>query len=329
MSTYETSYCNTTTDLLFVEPYLAQYDGKRVLPSNWVASGTTHLFYLYNSGDVSGQLYLDGQEMTAVADTPNANNEYRYTASTDLLELFQSGGSANTINSNMVESSTDWATLKDTAVKRASDFIRGYLPFPLYPNKGVGTSDAVGGDFPEIIIRSTAIMAVESLVRPYDLEKADIIKSQAINEQGTGYLDMLRTGEIHLYSSESEYKKRGILRTISQHSNSTGGIVDVRGTPSYRWDKIKIIVSAGGTITEGSANSSVKYDTYVGGQTGLKTERVIEGEIIDCMWQNIGHSMYVRFSAGLYTTNDEFELEISGVLDQSFSPIKRVQMTRR
>ena len=139
MSTYETTYCNTTTDLLFIEPNLGQYDGKRVLASNWVASGTTHLFYLYNSGDVSGQLYLDGQEMTSTTNQPSSNNEYRYTASTDLLELYQSGGSANTLNSSMVESSTDWSTLKSDSVKRASDFIRGYLPFPIYPNKGVGT----------------------------------------------------------------------------------------------------------------------------------------------------------------------------------------------
>ena len=41
------------------------------------------------------------------------------------------------------------------------------------------------------------------------------------------------------------------------------------------------------------------------------------------------HNMYVRFSAGVYTTNDEFELEISGVTDQMFTPIKRVQMTRK
>ena len=35
------------------------------------------------------------------------------------------------------------------------------------------------------------------------------------------------------------------------------------------------------------------------------------------------------FSPGLYTTSDEFELEISGTTDQMFTPIKRVQMTRR
>jgi hypothetical protein len=52
-------------------------------------------------------------------------------------------------------------------------------------------------------------------------------------------------------------------------------------------------------------------------------------EVIDCYWQLVGHSMYVRFSAGLFTTGDEFELEISGVLDHRMTPIKRMQMSRR
>ena len=52
-------------------------------------------------------------------------------------------------------------------------------------------------------------------------------------------------------------------------------------------------------------------------------------EVIDCYWQLVGHNMYCRFSAGLYTISDEFELEISGTIDQRLTPIKRVQMTRR
>lgn len=328
MSTYETSYCNTTTDLLFVEPNISQYDGKAVLPSNWVASGTSNLYYLHNSGYVS-QLYKDGEEQTSVTDTPNANNEFEYDSGSDRTQFFMGGLSVSAMNSTVFESSRDWATLKTEAVKRASDFIRGFLPFPIYPNKGIGTADAVGNDYPEIIVRSTAIMAVESLIRPYDVEKADEIKSQAINEQGTGFLDMLRTGQVHLYSSESEYKKRGILRTISTNANTTGGIVDVRGTPSYEWDKIKIIISNGGTITEGSANSSVKFNSFVGNENGLKLQQMATDEVIDCYWQLVGHSMYVRFSAGLYTTNDEYELEISGVLDQRMTPIKRMHMSRR
>ena len=328
MSTYETSYCNTTTDLLFVEPNISQYDGKAVLPSNWVASGTSNLYYLHNSGYVS-QLYKDGEEQTSVTDTPNANNEFEYDSGSDRTQFFMGGLSVSAMNSTVFESSRDWATLKTEAVKRASDFIRGFLPFPIYPNKGIGTADAVGNDYPEIIVRSTAIMAVESLIRPYDVEKADEIKSQAINEQGTGFLDMLRTGQVHLYSSESEYKKRGILRTISTNANTTGGIVDVRGTPSYEWDKIKIIISNGGTITEGSANSSVKFNSFVGNENGLKLQQMATDEVIDWYWQLVGHSMYVRFSAGLYTTNDEYELEISGVLDQRMTPIKRMHMSRR
>jgi len=328
MSTYETTYCNTTTDLLFVEPYLAQYDGKRVLPSNFTTTDTTNLYQLNNSGYVD-QLYRDGIEMTAVTDSPNADNEYNYSSSTDSFQFFLASSSVSALNSSLFEASTDWATLKSDAVKRASDFIRGYLPFPIYPNKGVGTQDASGSDFPEIIVRSTAIMAVESLIRPYDLEKADQIKNQAINDQGTGYLDMLRTGQVHLYSSESEYKKRGILRTITQNANSTGGIVDVKGTPSYSWDKIKIIITAGGTVEEGVQNTSVKFSSFIGNENGLKLDVMASDEIIDCYWQLVGHSMYVRFSAGVYTTNDEFELEISGVTDQMFTPIKRVQMTRK
>lgn len=328
MSTYETTYCNTTTDLLFVEPNLAQYDGKRVIPSNFTTTDTTNLYQVNNSGYVD-QLYRDGIEMTVVTDSPNADNEYNYSSSTDSFQFFLASSSVSALNSSLFEASSDWATLKSDAVKRASDFIRGFLPFPIYPNKGIGTQDVSESDFPEIIVRSCAILTCESLIRPYDVEKADQILSQVINEQGTGYLDMLRTGQVHIYSSESEYKKRGILRTITQHTNSTGGIVDIKGTPSYSWDKIKIIISNGGTITEGVANSSVKFNSFIGNENGLKLEQMASDEVIDCYWQLVGHNMYVRFSAGLYTTSDEFELEISGTTDQMFTPIKRVQMTRR
>lgn len=329
MSSFENIYCNITSDLLFIEPYLGEYDGKRVLTSNWVASGTSHLFYLYNSGDVSGQLYLDGQEMTIVSDTPNADNEYKYNPASDLLELYQNGGSSNTLNSSVVESSRDWATLKADAVARASDYIRNVLPFPIYPVKGVNTTTATNREFPEIIIRSTAVMAVESLVRPYDVEKADKIKSQATNEQGTGWLDMLRTGAIQLSQSESEYKKRGILRTIGVDSNTTGGILDVRGTPSCSWDKIKIIITSGGTISEGNANTSVTFSSFTGNENGLKLMINAVDEIVDCYWQVVGHNMEVRFATGLYTTNDEFELEVSGVVDNRFTPIKNTRISRK
>ena len=172
MSTYHESYCDTTTDLLFVEPYLGEYDHKRVLASNFITTDTTNLYQLLNTGHIE-QLYKDGVEMSAVTDSPNADNEYNYSSSTDSFQFFLASSSVSALNSSVFEASRDWETLKTEAVKRASDFISNYLPFPIYPNKGVGTADAVGNDYPEMIVRSTAVMAVESLVRPYDAEKSD------------------------------------------------------------------------------------------------------------------------------------------------------------
>ena len=327
MSTYQESYCDTTTDLTFIEPYLGEYDHKRVLPSNFTSTDTSNLYQLNNTGYIS-LLYKDGVEMTAVTDSPNADNEYNYSSSTDSFQYFLASSSISALNSSIFEASRDWSDLKSEAVKRASDFIRSYLPFPIYKNKGIGTSDAVGNDYPEIIVRSTAVMAVESLIRPYDVEKADLIKNQAMNEQNTGWLDMLRTGQITLYSSESEQKYKGILKDVSVNANTTGGILDVKGTASTQWDAIKILISTGGTITAGSANTTVKYSTYTKNEKGLKMNQNVSEDIIDCGWQPAGHNMWIRFAAGLYTTNDEYELEVSGVLDQAFTPIKSVRTSR-
>ncbi len=327
MSTYQATFCNTTTDLLFIEPNISDYDGKRVLPSNFTTTATSNLYQLNNTGFV-GQLYKDGVEMTSVTDTPNADNEYNYSSSTDSFQFFLASSSVSALNSSVFEASKDWADLKTEAVNRASDFVRSYLPFPIYPNKGVGTSDASSTSFPEIIVRSTAIMAVESLIRPYDVEKADQIKSQAINDEETGFLDRLRKGEITLYQQEDESKYRGIIRVVSVDSNTTGGIVDVKGRSSYPWDVIKIIITNGGTFTAGVADTTVKFSSFIGNENGLKLERMANDEIIDGYWQLVGHNMYVRFSPGLYVTNDEFELEVSGQLNQRLTPIKTVRTSR-
>ena len=327
MSTYHESYCNTTTDLTFIEPNISEYDGKKVLASNFTTTDTSNLYQLNNTGFID-QLFKDGVEMTSVTDTPNADNEYNYSTSTDSFQFFLSSSSVSALNSSVFEASRDWNDLKTEVVKRASDFVRNYLPFPIYPNKGVGSGDATNFDYPEIISRCTAIMAVESLIRPYDVEKADQIKSQAINEQGTGFLDMLRKGEITLYQSEDESKHRGILRIVSTDTNTTGGIVDIRGRSNYPWDIIKIIISAGGTFSAGTANTSVKFNSFIGNENGLKLEQMANDEIIDGYWQLVGHDMYVRFSPGVYVANDEWELEVSGELDQTFTPIKTVRASR-
>jgi len=320
MSTYEATYCDTNTDLQFIEPNINNYNLRRVLPGDWVASGTTDLYYLYSAGYVT-QLFYNGEEMTSVTDTPNANKEFNYATGTGLLSFFYESSSTSLLNSAVIESGRDWYDTKVEAVAKASDLCRNVLPVPIYPRKGVGMASATGNDWPEIIVRSTAIIACADLIRPYDKEKGDELMAMAMNPEGTGYLDMVRTGQIALSQDEGLAKHSGIIREISINASSTGSIIDVRGTPSVDWDVIKIICSTAGTFATGSA-SGVKFDSFVADSTGLKISKIADAVIIDGSFQDVGHGMQVRFSPGVYTINDEWELEVSGVLDSRTMAIK-------
>ena len=320
MSTYEATYCNTNTDLQFIEPNINNYNLRRILPGDWVASGTTDLYYLYSAGYVT-QLFKDGEEMTSVADTPDANKEFNYATGTGLLSFFVTNSSTSLLDSAVIEAGRDWYDTKVEAVAKASDLVRNLLPVPIYPRKGVGMASATGNDWPEIIVRSTAIIACADLVRPFDKDKGDEIMAMAMNPEGTGYLDMIRTGQIALSQDEGMAKHGGIVREISINASTTGSIIDVRGTPTVDWDVIKIIISTAGTFTSGSA-SGVKYDTYVKDDTGLKIDKSSDAETIDGGFQDVGHGMQVRFSPGVYTINDQWELEVSGIIDSRTMAIK-------
>ena len=326
MSTYEATYCDTNTDLQYIVPDINNYNLRRVVPSDWVSSGTTDLYYLYSAGYVT-QLFYNGEEMTSVTDTPNANKEFNYNTSTGLLSFFLENSSTSLLNSSVIEAGRDWYDTKVEAVRKASDLCRNVLPVPIYPRKGVGTASATGNDYPEIIVRSTAIIACADLVRPFDKEKGDELMAMAMNPEGTGYLDMVRTGQIALSQDEGMAKHSGIIREVSINANSTGSVIDVRGRPSVDWDVIKIVISTAGTFTSGSA-SGVKYDTFVKDDTGLKIDKSSDAEIIDGGFQDVGHGMQVRFSPGVYTINDEWELEISGIVDSRTMAVKYAEAER-
>ena len=326
MSTYEASYCDTNTDLSYIVPDINNYNLRRVLPGDWVASGTTDLYYLYSAGYVT-QLFYNGEEMTSVTDTPNANKEFNYNTSTGLLSFYLTSSSTSLLNSAVIEAGRDWYDTKVEAVRKASDLVRNVLPVPIYPRKGVGMASSTGNDYPEIIVRSTAIIACADLVRPFDKEKGDELMAMAMNPDGTGYLDMVRKGEIALSQDEGLAKHSGIIREVSVNANTTGSIIDVRGKPTVDWDVIKIIISTAGTFTSGSA-SGVKYDTYVKDDTGLKIDKSSDAEIIDGGFQDVGHGMQVRFSPGLYTISDEWELEISGIIDSRTMAVKFAEAER-
>ena len=319
MSSYEAIYC-TQADMQLIVPNIDEYDTKRVLPTNWVESGTSNLYYPYNAGYID-QLFKDGAEQTKVTDTPNANNEYAYESASDLLIFFMGGLSVSAMNSTIFEGGRDFTDLITECRKRGSDMVRSFCSKPIYPRKGVGTQSAVGNDYPEMIVMSAAHLACYFLIAPYNKTLADELMAKVTNDDNTGWLDKIRNGEINLDQEDAIDKNRGILKEVSINASSTGSIVAIRGTPSTDYDRIKIIISTAGTFTEGSA-STVKFDTYVRDATGMKIDQFANADTIDGSFQLVGHAMYVRFSPGVYTINDEWELEVSGRIDTSTMAVK-------
>tara|TARA_R100000742_G_C4276410_1_gene97451 strand:+ start:1257 stop:2237 length:981 start_codon:yes stop_codon:yes gene_type:complete len=301
-----TAFCNNTTDLQAVVDDIGKYDRKRVLPTNWVASGTSNLYYLHNVGSVD-QLYMDGAEQTKVTDTPNAMGEYEYQSSADRLDCYIGGSSVTDMNSRVFEAGQDWDGLKTTVCKEQADRMRSYLNRPIYKRGNSTYQGASTRDYDFIVVRINAILACADLIRSQDPERAEIIEEMALSPDGNGLLDKLKRNEYVLWNETSFRSESGVISEVSVNSNSTGYIEDIRvdQPPHTDYDEVKVVISTAGTFAVGSA-SGVKYDVYVKDSTGLKTHKVVDGETITGDYQSLAYGAYLRFQAGVYTVNDEW-----------------------
>lgn len=323
MSTFETAYCNITTDLSRIND-LQAFDRKRPI-TNWTVE-SSNVYKASSTGYIS-MLFENGAELGAAQANKAAvdsGTEWFWDSTLDEVYFY----STTNPNLDLMEAGEDWITLKQRAVDEAGERIRSFLNRPIYPRKGTGQQSASTRDYDWIIIHSNAVLAVSELIWDYDPEKALALEARIIDsEDENGLLDRLKRGEYALWNEVGLSKKGGIIRVIAEDATTTGGIIDVRGTPSVNWDVIKISIETGGTITLGSANTTVKYDTFTRDDTGIKTNQVIDAEVIDLGYQSVGRGMYVRFSAGIYVAADEWELEVSGLQEDNKS-LKTAQMTR-
>jgi len=303
-----TAFCNNTTDLQGVVADIDKYDRKRVLPPNWVESGTSNLYYLFNPGHV-GQLYKDGAEQTSVSDTPNANNEFEYDAGSDRLQFFMGGLSTSSMNSTVFEAGQDWDSLKTTVCKEQADRIRSYLNRPIYKRGNSSYQGASDRDYDFIVVRINAILACADLIRSQDAERADAIEDMATNVEGTGLLDKLKRKEYVLWNETSFRSEGGVISEVSLDSSTTGYIEDIKldGPPGVDYDEVRVVITsgAGGTFTVGTT-SAVKYDVYVKDSTGLRMSKVIDGEIINGSYQPLAYGAQIRWQSGIYVASDEW-----------------------
>ena len=303
---YQTAFCNNTTDLQAVVSDIDKFDRKNVLPSNWVASGTSNLYYLHNAGAVD-QLYMDGAEQTKVTDTPNAMGEYEYQSSADRLDVYIGGSSTSDMNSRVFESGQDWDGLKTTVCKEQADRMRSYLDRPIYKRGNANYQGASDRDYDFIVVRINSILACADLIRSYDPERAEIIEEMALGEDGM--LTKLKRREYVMWNETSFRSESGIISEISINASSTGYIEDVKmhGPPATDYDEVRVVISTAGTFAPGTT-SGVKYDVYTKNDNGLRMQKVVDGETMNGDYQSLAYGAMVRFQAGVYTLSDEWSV---------------------
>ena len=308
MSSIYSAFCNNTTDLQSVVSDIDKYDRKRVLAPNFTTTDTSNLYQLNNTGFI-GQLYKDGVEMTAVTDTPNADNEYNYSSSTDSFQFFLASSSVSALNSAVFESGQDWDTLKSTVCKEQADLMRSYLDRPIYKRANTTYQGASERNYDFIIVRINAILACADLVRSSDQEKADVIEAMAISPDGDGLLDKLKRREYVMSNETSFASEKGVIQEISLNNSTTGYIEDIKlhGPPGVDYDEVRIVISTGGTFALGTS-SPVKYDVYVKNDSGIRMHKVVDAEQVNGNYQSLAYGARIRFQAGVYVANDEWSI---------------------
>lgn len=303
---YLTAFCNNTTDLQAVVSDIDKYDRKKVLPTNWVESGTTNLYYLYNTGHIS-QLYMDGVEQSVVTDTPNAMSEYEYDKNQDRLQVYIGGSSTSDMNSRVFESGQDWDGLKTTVCKEQADYMRSYLNRPIYKRNNSNYQGASDRSYDFVVIRCNALLACVDLMRSQDPERAIELEERVLGENGL--LTRLKRKELVMWNETSYRSESGIISEISINGSTTGYIEDIKihTPPSVDYDEVRVVISTAGTFALGSS-SSVKYDVFIKNDDGLKMHKVVDAEVINGDYQQLAYGAQIRFQAGVYTLNDEWSV---------------------
>ena len=303
---YQTAFCNNTTDLQAVVSDIDKFDRKRVLPSNWFTTDTSNLFQLAGTGDIS-QLFVDSIEASMVTDSPNADNEANYSASSDSVQYYLASSSVSALNSKVFEGGQDWDGLKTTVCKEQADRMRSYLDRPIYKRGNANYQGASNRDYDFIVIRINAILACADLIRSYDPERAEMIEEMALGEDGM--LTKLKRKEYVMWNETSFRSEAGIISEISINGSSTGYIEDVKmhGPPATDYDEVRVVISTAGTFAPGTT-SGVKYDVIVKDTTGLRMLKVVDGETMNGDYQSLAYGAMVRFQAGVYTLNDEWSV---------------------
>ena len=289
-------------------PHLVGSDNKSPV-YNWTSTDTSNQYQANNTGLIT-LLYFDGVEGTSVGDNPNANYEFNYSSATDSVQIFLTTSAGGTLDPNdiLVEAGSDWTTLMDSQLYRASMELNNMLDnrFPNPIPKSFIHSDAPSSDNAEydaILVKLTCYIVAVNLQRASgDWEQAEVIQEQITNQDGTGMVDKLNKGEWKLSFETDKTDSSGDIIEVT--NTGSMNLVETFGSwTGIKYDRIQLICTTGGAY--GTARMTVKMhggDALYGAES---TDFEITGGL-----DLIGNGLYVRFEGASMNTNDRWDIEV-------------------
>ena len=307
-------YC-THKELKRVFPQLDSFDNKKQI-YGWTEV-TSNKYAAHNSGIVS-QLFADGEDLgpaqSAHTDL-NVEGEWFYNSAEDVCYYY----SASNPLDKLMEGGEEFTSMVTQYRTDASRYLDSMLD-PNMPKEALKDKE---GNFDYIIIRSTALIAANFMIKSHDPNSE---LASALMEEANNNIENINQGKAALSWQVSRDSSQGIVRDVTYTSGKIRP-VDTRGEWSGTYDLIKVKIGTGGVL------GTATYNVYVKDGDGLKNQQVITNEVINGDYQSLAGGLEIRFAGSTDATqaaaNDEWEIEVFGrheVVDVSSG--KAVKMTR-
>lgn len=321
-------YC-TSQDLLDVYPNIDEYDTKSPIYGFEETESGSRIYVSHNTGEVKS-LFINGVDQGIKAHQLSNLTEQQlginqatwfYDSRIDALYFI----STTDPNSSLIEKGDNWKNVKSRVINRASRFFDSRVDANISREQFKDKN----GEYDYIVVRTTALIACKFLINGYEPESTIAL---SFEEEINFNIDLINSGKAKLSHQVSSDSSQGVARIIKLTSSSNNlNLVDTRGNYSGVYDLIKIICTTAGAI------GTAKIDVYHGDSTnGVKTNKVLEDEIVTGLYQTIGSGLQVRFQGKSITStmslDDEWEIEAWGqgeeINDLGSSNILVTKMTR-
>ena len=290
------------SDVRSVLANVDSYDSKIALPEqDFTATGDTNEYALDDCGYV-GRLYRNGVDLgdaKSLVSGVVGDGDWFYDDEDDKL----------TINSTADPTGLRWEAATDTLanlqalyMNKGAEMFEGILD-PRFPRPLPKSSRTYsGGDYEAPVVNTCALFAAREAILATDPGSPDLmrIENQLLNEAGTGIVDMIRAGTFKFGFETTESDKEGEIVEVTTNAATTGYPKETFGECTVQFARLKVTIGTGGTITWGTANTTVTY-----GVTDADGNTIVSDDLIDITQiQPVGYGVSIAWADGVYTAND-------------------------